>query len=148
MLPTTIRLSALALASNLALGCTQVSAGSDIAKSHHTAADEVNWVQTPFGPMASPVSGDFSKGEHITFIRFEAGMSTPLHTHSHDYVGVVLSGVTRHYTPGRPETEKALPAGSHWFIPGNLPHVSECLPGAECVMVLYQSDNMDFHPVQ
>ena len=134
----------------VALALTSTIAHSDTATepSRHTAQSEIEWLQTPFGPLAAPVSGNFAAGEHITFIKFSDGMTTPLHTHSHDYVGIVITGVTRHYTPGRPETEKELPAGSHWFIPANLPHISECLPGSECVMALFQSDLMDFAPVE
>lgn len=115
--------------------------------SKRTAVEELKWSKTPFGPMASPVYGDFAKEGHVTYVKFPSGMKTPLHIHSHDYVGVVLSGTTRHYTPGKPKTETLLRAGSHWFMPGNQPHISECLDGEECIMALYQSANFDFKPV-
>ena len=111
-----------------------------------TPAQEIAWGETPFGPLAAPVSGDFSAGQHITFIKFPAGMQTPVHTHSHSYVGIVISGVTRHFEPGKPETKVDLPAGSHWSIPAGLSHVSECLPGTDCVMAIYQDESFDFHP--
>ncbi len=82
----------------------------------HTAVTELQWIATPVGPEASPVSGDFSTGSHITFLRFPAGTTTPLHTHSASYVGIVITGTSRHWLPGRPETEKHLPPGSHWSI--------------------------------
>ena len=115
-------------------------------QSSRTAVDKLQWGETPFGPHASVVYGDFSKGKHITLIKFSAGMKTPIHTHSHDYIGIVIAGVTRHYLPGKPETKTTLAAGSHWSIPGNVQHISECLPGAECVMALYQDKNFDFLP--
>lgn len=121
-----------------------VSAGQ--LSGHRTAAEDVEWVETPFGPLAAPVSGNFTEGQHITFVKFPAGMKTPVHTHSHDYTGIVLTGVTRHFEPGKPETETPLPAGSHWSIPAGLPHISECLPGADCIMALYQADKFDFLP--
>ena len=114
----------------------------------HTATMELEWGQSPFGPEVKPVSGDFSKGQHITFIKFKPGMITPVHTHSADYVGIVVTGNTMHWLPGKPETEKILPAGSHWSIPANAKHVSECLPGVECVMAIYQDKPFDFIPVQ
>lgn len=124
--------------------------GSTLAHAGETAtrtpAEEIAWGKTPFGPLASPVSGAFSAGQHITFIKFPAGMQTPVHTHSHDYVGIVISGVTRHFEPGKPETEVDLPAGSHWSIPAGLSHISECLPGTDCVMAIYQDESFDFHP--
>jgi uncharacterized RmlC-like cupin family protein len=127
----------------LLIGSTFAVAGET---SDQTPAEQIVWGETPFGPLASPVSGDFSTGQHITFIKFPAGMKTPVHTHTHDYVGIVISGVTRHFEPGKPETEVDLPAGSHWSIPAGLPHISECLPGVECVMAIYQDENFDFHP--
>jgi quercetin dioxygenase-like cupin family protein len=112
------------------------------------AISEINWGKTPFGPLASPVYGDFSKGNHITLLKSPAGMKTPVHTHTHDYIGVVISGVTRHYLPGKPSTMTKLPAGSHWSMPANIEHISECLPGGECIMVLYQDESFDFLPVK
>ncbi len=118
------------------------------ANATHTASMDLQWGKTPFGPEASPVNGDFTSGGHITYIRFPAGMTTPLHTHSADYVGIVVTGSTRHWLPGQPETRKLLPPGSHWFIPANVEHVSECLPGAECIMAIYQQQPFDFQPIE
>jgi quercetin dioxygenase-like cupin family protein len=127
----------------LLIGSTLAHAGETATR---TPAEEIAWGETPFGPLASPVSGDFSAGQHITFIKFPAGMQTPVHTHSYDYVGIVISGVTRHFEPGKPETEVELSAGSHWSIPAGLPHISECLPGTDCVMAIYQDESFDFRP--
>ena len=124
------------------------SKSSRLADPHssRTAAEKLQWGKTPFGPDASVVYGDFSKGKHITLIKFPAGMKTPIHTHSHDYIGVVIAGVTRHYLPGKAETKTKLAAGSHWSIPAKVKHISECLPGSDCVMALYQDKNFDFLP--
>lgn len=120
-----------------------VIAQSGKAPSNTTTSD-LQWVPTPIGPMASPVSADFTKGAHITYLKFPAGAKTPLHTHSAGYVGIVISGNTRHAVKGLPQTEKILPPGSHWFMPANVEHVSECLPGMECVMALVQDEKFDF----
>ena len=116
------------------------------AKATHTSTLDLKWAKTPFGPDASPVYGDFSKGEHISYIKFAAGMKTPVHTHSSDYVGIVISGNTRHWIPGKPKTKKLLPVGSHWSIPANKKHISECLPGVECIMAIIQKGKFDFIP--
>ena len=122
-------------------------AGEVADTSTRTPATAVQWVDIG-GPQAANVSGDFAAGQHVMFVKFAAGMKTPLHIHSHDYVGVVVSGVARHSIPGKPETEVDLAAGSHWFIPANLPHISECLPGAECIFALYQDEAFDFITVE
>ena len=132
-------------AAALALGIMTAAHAGDSAASR-TPAQDVTWMQAPFGPYVAPVEGDFTSGGHVTLVRFAAGMTTPLHTHDHDYTGIVLSGETRHFEPGKPETKTVLGAGSHWAIPAGLEHVSECLPGDDCVMVLIQQDAFDFTP--
>jgi quercetin dioxygenase-like cupin family protein len=112
--------------------------------SWRTPADKVAWAATPFGVDASPVWGDMGNGPHMTLIHFAAGFATAEHTHSHDYAGVVVKGVMRHWIPGHPETQVDLAAGAVWSIPGNLPHVSECLSGEDCIAVLNQVDGFDF----
>ncbi len=129
-------------------GISKALAGETDHGTTQTPAQEIQWVKAPFGPEVSPVMGDFSSGQHVTLVRFAPGMKTPVHTHSHSYTGVVLSGTTRHYVPGQKDTEVELPAGSHWSIPGNQEHISECLGDEECVMVLYQSDKFDFMPTE
>ena len=113
-----------------------------------TPAADIKWMDTGFGPQAAPVVGDFTKGKHLSFIRFKAGFKTPLHTHSHDYVGIVVVGQARHYEPGKPETETVLGPGSYWSVKGNVPHISECLAGEDCVFALSQDDSFDIKPVQ
>lgn len=98
--------------------------------------------------MVSPVQGDFTQGAHITYLKFQPGAKTPLHTHSSDYVGIVLSGRMRHEVKGVPVTSRVLGAGSHWFMPGTVEHVSECLQGSECVLVLIQNEKFDFLPAE
>lgn len=127
-------------------GACAVVTASNGSQSARTAVNELAWVDSGFGPEVSPVSGDFSSTEHVTFVKFKAGMVTPLHTHSADYVGVMMSGVSKHWEPGKPETQKTLSAGSHWSIPKDVPHVSECLDGIDCLMAIYQKQPMDFLP--
>ena len=121
---------------------------ADGAGTSRTAVGDIKWGKTPFGPDAAAVSGDFTKGKHISLIRFPAGMKTPLHTHTYDYVGIVITGKARHYEPGKPETETVLEPGSHWFIKGGVPHISECLAGQDCIFALYQDDAFDFLPAK
>ena len=109
---------------------------------------ELSWTEVSKGRSVSPVYGDMKTGKHITFIRFAPGMKTVPHTHSNDYVGIVVKGTARHFQPGFPETETVLPAGSHWAIPGEVVHISECLPGSECVFAIYQEAPFDRKPVK
>ena len=111
-----------------------------------TPVGELKWKKLPNGRQVSPVYGDMKKGGHITFIKFTPGMKTAPHTHSNDYVGIVVKGTARHYEPGKPDTETSLPAGSHWAVPANVVHISECLPGSECIFAIRQKAAFDIKP--
>ena len=121
---------------------------ADGAQTTRTPIGERVWRTLPNGREVSPVSGDMTTGAHITFIRFAPEMKTIPHTHSHDYVGIVVNGTARHYEPGKPETETVLPAGSHWAVPGNVVHISECLPGSACIFAIYQQAAFDLKPAK
>ena len=110
----------------------------------HTASTELRWMETPIGVFVSPISGDMTKGKHITYFRFAAGMATPVHAHAHSYVGIVLTGTARHWVPGQPETRTDLAPGAHWSMPAGQEHVSECLPGVDCIMAVVQEGAFDF----
>ena len=116
---------------------------SNAADLRFTSSDKVTWVDTPFGVQASPIMGDFSKGKHITFIKFKAGTSTPAHVHSHDYVGVVVKGTGVHYIPSD-KNPTPLQPGSTWTVPANVEHISGCLKGGDCVFALYQDEPFDY----
>lgn len=103
----------------------------------------IEWTETPDGRAVATVSGDRTRGEHTTFIRFPAGMKSPPHTHTLDYHGLIVKGVARHYMPGSPEETLNLSAGSYYFVPGGTPHVSECLPDTECIFAIHQNGPFD-----
>lgn len=133
------RLVAAALCLVGALGASEPS---------HTATTELRWSPAPVpGASLSVVWGNPMAGAHGTYMRFPGGAATKVHTHSHSYRGVVITGSMRHWVEGQPETKKALPPGSHWTMPANVSHVSECLPGVECVALVTQEAAFDFHVV-
>jgi len=144
-----ISLSALLLLTAMTGASIAVSASENTSRhTKHTQATQLQWEDSGFGPKISMVNGDPTKGPHVTYVRFTAGMTTPLHSHTSDYIGIVISGTSMHWEPGKPETKKLLSPGAHWFVPGNVPHVSECLPGMECIMAIYQQAAIDFLPTK
>lgn len=116
------------------------------SKATYTPTTDLKWYESgiPGGVKVSPIYGDITKGEHITFVRFPAGTKVPNHIHNTDYVGVVISGNMRHPVKGKSETNILLPPGSHWTMPANVEHETECLPGVECVALMYQKDHFEF----
>ena len=116
--------------------------------STRTTVGDLDWTKLPNGRLVSPVLGHMKTDKHITFIKFAPGMKTTSHTHSNDYVGIVVEGTARHYQPGFPETETMLPAGSHWAMSADVVHISEYPPSSECVFAIYQDAEFDIKPVK
>lgn len=136
-------LIATSFTSALSAASGPVNAGERVT---HSPVDQLKWLQTPSGREVSLVAGDIEKGPHTTFVKFAPGMKTEPHTHSHEYYGIVVKGVARHYEPGRKDSQVVLHAGSHWAVPANIVHVSECLPDSECVFAISQEAFFDFKP--
>lgn len=115
-------------------------------KAAYTPTTNLKWYESgiPGGVTVSPIFGDIAKTEHLSFVRFPAGTKVPMHIHNTDYVGVVVSGNMRHPVKGQIETNILLPPGSHWSIPANLEHETECLPGVECIALMYQKNHFDY----
>lgn len=112
----------------------------------NTPVTELKWGETGIGPLqASPVFGDLSKGEHATIIKMPAGFASPVHTHTHDYYAIVVTGVVTNASVG--EKEIPLPPGSYWLQPGDKPHVTKCISTTECIFSIHQSKKFDFLPV-
>jgi hypothetical protein len=110
-------------------------------------ADQVQFgptgVKTDIGElMAGPAFGDLSKGQHGTFIRMPAGFVSPVHTHTEDYLAVVISGVGANGLAG--SADVALPAGSYWFQRGEEAHVTKCLSTEDCLFFIYQPGEFDY----
>lgn len=93
---------------------------------------------------AGPAYGDLGKGAHGTFIRMPAGFASPLHTHTGDYWGVVISGVAANGLPGAKDVP--LSVGSYWFQKGGEQHVTKCLSPNECLFFIGQNSKFDYVP--
>jgi len=94
--------------------------------------------------QAAPAFGDLAHGAHGTFIKMPAGFVSPVHTHTGDYYGVVISGVGANGVPG--SADVSLPVGSYWFQKGGERHVTKCLSPNECIFFINQSTKFDYLP--
>jgi hypothetical protein len=91
---------------------------------------------------AAPAYGDLGHGAHGTFIKMPAGFVSPVHTHTEDYWGVVISGVAVNGVPGSPDVQ--LPVGSYWFQKGGERHVTKCVSPNECIFFISQRGKFDY----
>lgn len=105
---------------------------------------EVKFFDTGVGPLkAAPGFGDLSKGAHSTFVKLPAGFVSPLHTHTEDYYGVVVTGVVANEVDAAAK-DRPLPPGSYWFQKGKAKHVTKCLSANECVVFITQPGKFDY----
>ena len=138
------------LVSIAAAGLTSFGTASaeDGASTSRTLFDDIVWHEVAKGRALAAVKGDFKTSAHVKLIKFDAGIKTGPHMHTHGYVGVLLKGTARHYEPGKPETKTVLPVGSHWTIPAGVVHISECLEGSECIFVTQSDGAFDLIPAK
>lgn len=105
---------------------------------------DVKFFDTGVGPLkAAPGFGDLSKGAHSTFVKLPAGFVSPLHTHTEDYYGVVITGVVSNEVDAVAK-DRPLPPGSYWFQKGKAKHVTKCLSANECVVFITQPGKFDY----
>lgn len=91
---------------------------------------------------AAPAYGDLAHGAHGSFIRMPVGFVSPVHTHTEDYWGVVISGVAVNGVPGSQDVQ--LPVGSYWFQKGGEQHVTKCISPNECLFFISQRGRFDY----
>lgn len=94
--------------------------------------------------QAAKAHGDFTLGAHGTFLRMQPQFASPIHRHSADEWGVVISGVVVNGKPGSQDIP--LPVGSYFFQKARESHVTKCISSNECVVFLSQPAKYDFLP--
>jgi hypothetical protein len=132
----------------LATATLGIAAADDAGRSVSTPVTELTYGATGVtdgvhGELrAAPAYGDLAHGAHGTFIRMPAGFVSPLHIHTGDYWGVVISGVAANGPPGAKDVP--LPVGSYWLQKGGEKHVTKCLSPNECVFFISQASKFDY----
>ena len=113
-------------------------------------AGDLKW--TDLDPSGAPgvkvadVWGNHARGAYGAFIRFPAGFSTPLHTHTNAAKILVVSGTFIQAPEGKPEVR--LGPGSYLAQPGgNYRHTTSCDKGSECLFFVESNGAFDLKPV-
>jgi len=93
----------------------------------------------------APAWGDMTTGAHGTFGRFDAGATAPIHVHSADYYGVVITGeMTNPFNLA--SSSPALTTGGYWHVPANSVHTTACAAGTPCLFYFHSRAAFDFTP--
>lgn len=110
---------------------------------------DLKWTDMTPGPPGVKVVdlwGDHTKGAYGAMIKFPAGTTAPLHTHTHDMRIAVVSGTLIHGPDGKPEVR--LGPGSYLMQPGGTyRHTTTCDKASECVFFAESSGKFDIKMV-
>jgi anti-sigma factor ChrR (cupin superfamily) len=120
------------------------------AKAVTWPAADMKWmpmVDGPPGAQAVALWGDMTKGAYGAMLKFPAGFSVPLHTHTSDMRSVIVSGTWIHTPEGKPPVR--LGPGSYLMQPGgSYRHATACDKASECVIFSESDGKFDLLPVK
>jgi len=98
------------------------------------------------GVKIADVWGDHTKGAYGAFIKFPAGFTSPLHTHTNSARIVIVSGTFVQVPEGKAEIR--LGPGSYMMQPGGTyKHVTSCDKASDCLFYAEGTGKFDLKPV-
>ena len=143
----------LALAASFVMAAVLVQGSGEAAKANEPVfvpAGDLKW--TDLDPKGAPgvkiadVWGNHTKGAYGAFIKFPAGFTTPLHTHTNAIKIVIVSGTFIQVPEGKPEVR--LGPGSYRNQPGDgYKHTTSCDSASECVFFAQSTGKFDLKVV-
>lgn len=114
-------------------------AGFDPAVEKVLPSQAVNFVNINPAIRMGAAYGNRGKGGHGSFDKFPAEFTTPFHTHSGAYHGIVIAG-----EKNPPE----MSAGPYWYVPAGSAHATACVSKSACEFYFYAASAFDFTPVK
>lgn len=107
-------------------------------------AGDLKWTDAPNSPgvQVAAVHGDPNKGAARFFVKLPSGFDVPLHHHTPDHFGVLVSG-TMVLNDGQDHT---LPAGSYLAFTGKKQHTTKCTDPAGCTLFIDAHGKWDVVP--
>jgi ChrR-like protein with cupin domain len=106
------------------------------------ASSDIKWQPTARpDSMRGSLWGDATKGPFAYFNRYDGGWQLPLHYHSNQLSGVIVSGTFVIHVAG--QNAKELSSGSYFSVPGKTRHTDACLPGPPCVVFFSGDEPLD-----
>lgn len=108
-------------------------------------AKDIKWQAVAEFPglQIAVVEGDSAKGAHHSFMKFDAGFSTPLHHHTADNFVTVIKGDFVLTVDG---VERRLSPGSFFSFKKKQPHATMCAAGSECIIFVDARGKWDTVP--
>ncbi len=111
-------------------------------------ADDIKWMEVKGAPgiMFANLWGKMDKGAYGALVKFPAGTKHPMHKHTSEIKGIVISG-TFYYTP-EGGTEHRLGAGSYFVVPGGSKHMSGSTDDGPCEIFQESPGKFDMMAVE
>ena len=140
-----LRRTVFAVTFALAVGAIATSADAKQGVAVLTPSTDIKWADVPGFPglQMAAVQGDPAKGPHHSMLKFKSGFEAPVHHHSADHYGTVVTGTLVLISDGR---EVRLPAGSYFAFTGKMPHATKCEAGSDCVLAIDARGKWDVVP--
>jgi mannose-6-phosphate isomerase-like protein (cupin superfamily) len=114
------------------LSAAVVLAG-EAGKSVVLAKADLKWKAMGNGIAAAPVSGDMEKGPSRFFLKYPAGLVTPMHHHTANHHVTVVSGSITLTVGGK---EHRLGPGSYFMLADRAPHIAKVEGNEEAVFFI------------
>lgn len=106
-------------------------------KSVVVANADLKWTAMPnTGIATAPVSGDMGKGASRFFLKYPAGLVTPLHHHTANHHVTLISGSITLTVGGK---EYRLGPGSYFMLADRAPHIAK-VEGTEDAVFFIQAE--------
>ncbi len=123
---------------------TWTPTGSGAAMKHES---EVEWTEVAPGVAFGAVYGDWQAEPYGKLVRFDSGSAVPLHTHTHAYRGVMVTGRLMNPYVGE-DDPPVLGPGDAWYVPGGVPHSNTCVSEEPCLFYTYGDTAWDVQIVE
>ncbi|MDM7931531.1 hypothetical protein [Tabrizicola sp.] len=124
----------LAAAAAATLLTTAAFAESHAHGGNHVALESVQWVDAPIpGVQLALAWGDDATGA-AWLIKMDPGVAVPMHTHTHDYRGLSISGTWVHIEADGTEVSTA--PGDYSLVEGGVVHGDRCDSNIPCIGLL------------
>jgi glyoxylate utilization-related uncharacterized protein len=94
---------------------------------------ELAWKDMGNGVAAAPVAGDMQKGASRFFLKYPAGLVTPMHHHSADHYVTVVSGSITLNVNGK---DHKLGSGDYFALTGKAAHTAKVEGKKEAVFFI------------
>ena len=130
-------------ASLVAVACLSVASAA-LAKFNVAPNEKLEWKDAGVpGVWTAAVAGDMAKTPSRFYLKYKAGLVTPLHHHSADHYVTTVSGNLVLVADGK---ENSLAPGSYFSLTEKQPHVARWEGSADCVMFILADGPWDVVP--